>query len=197
MGSSGAERAPTRGRDSERSRCYAAEDAAFGGTTLTTDLDHRSVVALVASVTHQRWWRQLEVPDPVVTTARADARRSSADGTTIRIAPGGRQALTVVHELAHHLTIGLAHPDPGHGPWFRAAELELVGLVAGERSRGHLTDAFATHRLTVASWDRPPAPTTGRTDLLVHRGPDRIRGAVALPRATGEGRATTQRDRQD
>ena len=171
-------------RDHQRQRCYDAESSAFGGTTMAVDLDWESVVALVATVTHHPWWRGLGAPPPRLARARTDARRSVADGVTIRIARDGQQALTVVHELAHHLTTRLGRPDPGHGAWFRSTELELVRLVAGDLPHCQLAEAFAHHGLQVERWDRPPSTATHRCDALVHAGPGRLLGAVPLPAAT-------------
>ncbi len=118
--------------DDGRAATYAAEEAAFGGTDLDRPLPIAELAELVATITAGEWWTACGGPMVTVAAARADAGSSSAiatsaAGVAVRIACRQRTLATVVHELAHALA-GVPH---GHDPTFRAAELDVVALVAG------------------------------------------------------------------
>lgn len=153
--------------DGERTAVYAAELMAFDGTDLETLQSLDSIVDAVRSVSTGEWW-----PGPVVTcvAARRDARSSSArrcgadsDATVLRFAAAQLTVATAAHELAH----ALAGPEHGHDSVFRAALLDVVGVITNlatsdRRLALHteqLGDAFVAANLGVGrrQW---PAPST-------------------------------------
>jgi hypothetical protein len=138
--------------DRGRQCVYDAEGFALGGTMFDDPWPWDRLVTLCDAVVAHPWWIGLGVDQPVLRPARRDARRSSADGTTIRLAADGRTVLTLVHELSHHVVIGLGLTDQGHGGAFRAAELRLTELIAGSEARRFLHQAWSTARLDVALW---------------------------------------------
>lgn len=157
--------------DRHRQRVYDAEEAAVGGTLLTEPMDWDDLLVVANAVVHHPWWQALGVDPPTIRPARSDAARSSADGSTIRLAAGGRTALTVTHELAHHLVARLDPSDPGHGPTFRAASLRTVAVVGG---------AWARHALD-AEWRRWGIPAGPWPWADVPDGPGHlVPGAIAL-----------------
>jgi hypothetical protein len=128
--------------DCGRAAAYAAEDAAFGGTTLERDVDLDELRSIAATVTASEWWFRCGGPAVVVEPARGAAQSSSArragSGVLIRLAAGQRTAGTLTHELAHGLA-GIAH---GHDARFRAAHVDVVAMVAGAGAAGALVDAY-------------------------------------------------------
>lgn len=168
--------------DRHRQRCYDAEASAFGGTTLDRRIGWDDLVALFEAVTRHPWWLSLGAAPPALRPARRDAARSSADGATIRIASGDRTALTLGHELCHHLVCSLRIDDPGHGPAFRAAELRVIELLGGKGARQQLDEAWRRHGLDLRRWPGPE-PHDGGPGLatsLTAAAPGRLRGAVPL-----------------
>jgi len=156
--------------DHDRQRVYDAEEAAFGGTTLDEPLSWDDVEVLMSAVTSDRWWTELAVPAPRLVRARADARTSCADGEAIRICRDGQTALTLTHELAHHLTGHLPWPasdlrEPVHGPRFRATSLRVAMVVAGQVAVDQLEEAWRIHGLSVTTWAFPE-PTQRRPRAL-------------------------------
>lgn len=153
-------------RDAHRQRVYDAEEAAFGGTSLDELIEWDGVAAVVAAVVHHPWWRSLGASVPHLARARADAARSSSDGSTIRLCREGQTALTVAHELAHHLAIGDLH-----GEGFRAAELRTITVVGGSEARHRLAAEWARWAIPPGPWNLPEPP----------EGPGRaLRGVIAL-----------------
>lgn len=163
------------GRDTDRQRVYDAEEAAWGGTTMTDPLTWAEIEVLAAAVSADPWWVVLGVPAPVVERARADSTNSSADGRRIRLSTAGFDAATVSHELAHHLAAHLPwvvdDPETPHGPRFRAAALRTAMVVGGSLAVDQLATAWHQQRLTVAEW--PGAEPAGRNGRA-------LRGAIAL-----------------
>lgn len=144
--------------DRDRQRVYDAEVSALGGTVFDDPLHWDDVLALFHRTIAPRWWQELGVPTPVLRRARSDAQRSSSDGTSIRIARHGQNALTLAHELSHHVVQGLALVDPGHGPAFRACSLRIIELTAGTEARRFLSEAWHDAGLAVDPWPRPEPP---------------------------------------
>jgi hypothetical protein len=151
--------------DRHRQRCYDAEEAALGGTLLTEPQGFDVLVELVDAVGGHRWWAALGAPAPVVRRGRPGSRRSWSDGIGITIAPAGADALTVAHELAHHLTRRLDPADPGHGPTFRAAELRTVSVVGGTRAAELLAAELVRWGVAPGPWPGPE-PGGGAGGLL-------------------------------
>jgi hypothetical protein len=151
--------------DVDRSAVYAAEVAAFEGTDLDTVIGVSAVADLVGAVVGGDWWTG---PRVSVVPARRGALSSSArclhslDPVQIRIAHPQANRVTAAHELAH----ALAGIDAGHGPTFRRAYLDVIGVLTNldTTDRRHdvhvdqLTEAFAVARLAVGD-RRWPAPT--------------------------------------
>lgn len=158
---------------------YAAELAAFDGTDLEDLQSFDVVAAVIGDVVTGPWW-----PGPHVEVARTrrDAHTSStrcasevaADvcnpsaptaAIQIRLAPDQCTIATAAHELAH----ALAGVVAGHGPRFRRAYLDVVGVITNLSSldRRHdlhvrqLTRAFAVADLAIGErgWPEPPAGT--------------------------------------
>ena len=141
--------------DVDRSQVYAAEEAAFGGTTLDSVTRFEHLERLALQVMSLPWW-----PGPVVpvVTARVDARsscaRSTADGVEIRLAPPQQTPVTLTHELAHVLA-GLT---VGHGPTFRRAHIDIVTSVLGAEAGRWLLDAYRSCGLSIPPAERPTEP---------------------------------------
>lgn len=150
---------------------YAAEVAAFHGTSFDDRIPLDVAVALARRVIGSSWWPG---PHVVVSGARADAGssstrcRASLSPLEIRIARPQATPATIAHELAH----ALAGLDAEHGPSFRAAYLDTTAVVSnidttrrrGRVHRDQLQHAFDAAGLRVASrsWPAPPAPLDGR-----------------------------------
>lgn len=142
--------------DEGRAAVYAAEIAAFEGTSYESITAFESLEALAGTVTGAPWWPHGLVE---VRRARADASSSSARqrggaAPVIRLAAPQMTPATLVHELAH----ALAGVAAGHGPAFRRAHVDLVGYVFGDTEAGWLLDAYAQMGLAPGrrGWPAPP-----------------------------------------
>ena len=148
--------------DAGREAVYAAEIAAFEGTSYETITRLDELVALAADVTAGAWWPHGEI---AVVAARRDARSSSTrqrpgDRPVVRLAAPQMTPATVVHELAHVLA-GIA---AGHGPDFRRAHVDLAGVAFGDEPSGWLSEAYRSMQLPLGArrWPSPPvAPPAG------------------------------------
>ena len=143
--------------DVGREAVYAAEIAAFDGTSYESVTDFGELVALAESVTTAPWWPQGPVP---VVRARVDARSSSTRQRgdarpVIRLATAQMTPATVVHELAHVLA-GVA---AGHDGSFRRAHVDLAAIAFGESEATWLREAYEAVGLDPGSrtWPEPPA----------------------------------------
>lgn len=144
----------TRG-DLGREAVYAAEIAAFDGTSHETVTDFDALVAVGTAVTSASWWPHGPV---AVERARSDAasssaRRRTSGATVIRLAAPQMTVATVLHELAHVL----AGIDAGHGARFRRAHVDVVGYVLGDEAVGWLLDAYRAFGLEPGerAWPTP------------------------------------------
>ncbi len=146
--------------DVGREAVYAAEVAAFEGTSYEslTSLDH--LVDLAADITEGEWW---PLAPPTVVAARSDARSSTTrqradDRPVVRLAAPQLTEATLVHELAHVL----AGVDRGHSGAFRRAHVDLVSVAFGPEPAAWLADAYAAMGLDVGArhWPEPP-PAAG------------------------------------
>lgn len=145
--------------DTGRAAVYAAELAAFDGTSFEVIRPLSDLVELAAAVTSSAWWPH--GPTPVV-AARADAasssaRRRGAGPAVVRLAAGQMTSITLLHELAHVL----AGVEAGHGPRFRRAYLDVVAYALGPVPAGWLQEQFDLGRLAVAGRRGWPAPSGG------------------------------------
>ena len=147
--------------DRGRAALYAAELAAFDGTSFESVVPIGELQALARQVAAAPWWPHGDV---AVVAARSDAASSStrqrgAARPVIRLARPQMTPATLVHELAHVLA-GLTH---GHGPRFRRAYLDLAGFLWGEEPAGWLHDAYAAMDLDPGqrAWPPPPARRAG------------------------------------
>jgi putative metallohydrolase (TIGR04338 family) len=144
------------GADDGRAAVYAAEIAAFEGTSYESITEFATLEAIVADVLRSGWWPRGPVE---VRRARTDAGSSSArqrglDTPVIRLAAPQMTPATVVHELAHVL----AGVGAGHGAAFRRAHVDLVGHLFGDDEAGWLLDAYAAMGLEPGdrAWPQPP-----------------------------------------
>lgn len=142
--------------DRGRAAVYAAEIAAFEGTSYESRVAIDQLLALGRLVTAAVWWPHGEIE---IVPARSDAGSSSTRqrGTgrpVVRLAAPQMTPATVIHELAHVLA-GL--PE-GHGPGFRRAHIDLVGYAFGEDPATWLVDAYRGMGLDpgVRCWPAPP-----------------------------------------
>jgi putative metallohydrolase (TIGR04338 family) len=100
------------------------------------------------------------LPESVNVEPRSRTARSSVAVPltgTIFVHDKSRNALTVLHELAHLLTPS----DSEHGPLFVDVEIELVRLACGVMASAELALAFARHGVVV---DRARWRLGSRTD---------------------------------
>ena len=144
------------GADTGREAVYAAEIAAFEGTSYESVVEFDELVTLARTVTDAAWW---PCGDTAIVRARSDASSSStrqrgSDQPVVRLAAPQMTAATVLHELAHVL----AGVGAGHGPTFRRAHVDLVGYVLGDTEAEWLLDAYAAVGLEpgARSWPTPP-----------------------------------------
>jgi len=142
--------------DDGRAAVYAAEIAAFEGTSYETLVAFDELVGLAQRITSAAWWTRGNVP---VARARRDSGTSSAsqrggDRPTVRLAAPQMTPATLVHELAHVL----AGVGSGHGPVFRRAHVDLVGYAFGDAEAVWLLDAYAAMQLAPGhrAWAQPP-----------------------------------------
>jgi hypothetical protein len=154
--------------DRGREAAYAAEEAAFGGTTLEESRPLAEIRERAASITGGDWWRRTGAPAVDVVAARSSARSSSARApgrrAVVRIAAGQLDEATVSHELAHVLA-GVEH---GHDERFRTAHVDVVAMLAGSRSADRLTAAYRAFGLVIGprAWP-PPVRVEGDSFVIV------------------------------
>lgn len=142
--------------DTGRAAVYAAEIAAFEGTSYETVTPFHELLDLARVVVEATWWPRGEIE---VVPARADAGSSStrqrAGGPpVIRLAAPQLTPATLVHEFAHVL----AGVGTGHGGGFRRAHVDLVGYVFGDEEANWLLDAYRAIGLEPGerAWPTPP-----------------------------------------
>lgn len=142
--------------DVGRVSLYAAEIAAFEGTSYETVVDFAELLALADLVTSAQWWPHGPVE---VRLARSDAQSSSTSRRpgsplVVRLAAPQMTPATLVHELAHVLA-GLS---AGHDARFRRAYVDLVGYTFGDEPATWLLDAYVDMGLAPGerAWPVPP-----------------------------------------
>jgi hypothetical protein len=143
--------------DRGREAVYAAEVAAFDGTSYERCTDLEGLQALARQITSAAWWPCGAI---AVIAARRDASSSATywqDGSSpvVRLAAPQMTPATLTHEMAHALA-GVAN---GHGPAFRRAHTDLVHFVFGAEPAGWLVDAYQTMGLSLGDrqWQPPSA----------------------------------------
>ena len=141
--------------DIGREAVYAAEIAAFEGTSFETVTPFIELLDLAAVITTASWWPHGPIE---VVVARADAgssstRQRSGNAPVVRLAAPQMTPATVVHEFAHVLA-GVVH---GHDDIFRRAHVDLVGYTLGEEPADWLLDGYAAMALEpgVRAWSAP------------------------------------------
>lgn len=145
-------------RDVQKSRLYAAEDAALNGHPPSPT----SRRYLILDTLHPDGYRYASIAS---TQAYVDAVRTSAPfqrrwgHRSLKVYPnagssrggGGllhmsadhrRNEYVVLHEMAHNLS-----PRSGHGPEFAAVYLELVKVVMGAEAAAVLRSSYADRRV--------------------------------------------------
>jgi len=158
--------------DGGRTAVGAAELASFGGTDLDDQRSIEEVARRAADVVGGLWWRSAGGPPVIVVAARAHGRSStarwssrptSASCVEIRLARGQRDIATLAHELAH----GLAGIEHGHDGRFRAAEIDVLTVLAGEAQGQSLAACFDSFALAIGprTWPAPGA-VVGDTFVL-------------------------------
>jgi hypothetical protein len=152
--------------DRGRSSVYAAEIAAFEGTSYEVTIPFDELLVLGRSITDATWWTggETEIVPARVDASSSSTRQCVGGAPVIRLAAPQMTPATVLHELAHVLA-GLA---AGHGPAFRRAHLDLVGFAFGAEPADWLAESYDAMGLALGerSWPTPPIPPVGRAIAL-------------------------------
>ncbi len=142
--------------DRGRTAVYAAEIAAFEGTSYEAIAPFDELHTLASSIASTAWWTAGSIE---LRPARRDAgssttRQWGSSRPVIRLAAPQQTQATLIHELAHVLA-GVAE---GHGPMFRRAHVDLVGFAFGSDEATWLLDAYFAMELRPGSrtWPAPP-----------------------------------------
>lgn len=142
--------------DRGRENVYAAEIAAFEGTSFEIVVAFDELLGLAERITSASWWPHGAID---VVPARRDARSSATrqladDRPVVRLAAPQLTPATLVHELAHVL----AGVGEGHGATFRRAHVDLAGHAFGAEPAEWLVTAYADVGLPLGDRRRWPAP---------------------------------------
>ncbi len=147
--------------DIGREAVYAAEIAAFEGTSFEALTPFHDLLDVAALVTAAEWWPHGPIE---MVPARSDAgssstRQRSGTAPVVRLAAPQMTPATVVHEFAHVLA-GVPH---GHDGVFRRAHVDLIGYAFGDEPAGWLLDAYAAMDLEPGrrAWEAPPVRRAG------------------------------------
>lgn len=142
--------------DQGRAAVYAAEIAAFEGTSYESIKPFDELLDLGTLITAAPWWPHGPIE---IVPARSDAGSSSArqrgsGPPVVRLAAPQMTEATVVHEFAHVLA-GLSD---GHGTVFRRAHVDLIGFAFGDEPATWLVDAYRSMGLAPGDrrWSPPP-----------------------------------------
>jgi hypothetical protein len=151
--------------DLGREAVYAAEIAAFEGTSYESIVPFGELVVLGATVMSGSWWPRGEI---TVVPARSDAGSSStrqrgSGAPVVRLAAPQMTPATLLHELAHVL----AGVPAGHGELFRRAHIDLARAAFGADEAEWLADAYDTFGLRPGprEWPAPPLRRGGSIAL--------------------------------
>lgn len=142
--------------DIGREAVYAAEIAAFEGTSYEAIRSFDELIELSLDILDASWW----APGPIdVVPARSDAgssstRQRAGNAPVVRLAAPQMTPATLVHEFAHVLA-GVGH---GHDAVFRRAHVDLAGFAFGEGPATWLLEGYAEMGLApgTRSWPAPP-----------------------------------------
>ena len=142
--------------DTGRTAVYAAEIAAFEGTSYESITPFAQLVGLGRLVSSAAWWPHGEID---VVRARSNAGSSStrqrgSGAPVVRLAAPQMTPATVIHEFAHVL----AGVTSGHGELFRRAHIDLVGYAFGVTPAKWLLGAYAAVGLDPGRRNWPPPP---------------------------------------
>lgn len=142
--------------DIGREAVYAAEIAAFEGTSFESVTQFTDVLAIASLITAAPWWPHGPIE---VVPARADAESSSTRQRVgglpvVRLAAPQMTPATVIHEMAHVLA-GVGH---GHDAVFRRAHVDLTGYCLGDEPASWLLQGYAAMGLEpgTRTWSAPP-----------------------------------------
>lgn len=142
--------------DVGREAMYAAEIAAFEGTSYEVVTPLERLITLASVICDAEWWPHDQIR---VGPARSDASSSSTRQRggrrpVVRLAAPQMTPATLVHEFAHVL----AGVGNGHRGGFRRAHVDLVGFVFGDAEASWLLDAYAAMNLVPGerTWPVPP-----------------------------------------
>ena len=105
--------------DEGRAAVYAAELAAFEGTSYESLTPFDELTATARVITEASWWPHgaIDVVRARVDAGSSSARQRGSGRPVVRLASPQMTPATLVHEFAHVLA-GVRH---GHGPTFRRA----------------------------------------------------------------------------
>ena len=153
--------------DLGREAVYAAEIAAFEGTSYETLTRFDELVPLADRIVATSWWPHGPIR---VVPARSDAGSSSTrhqrgSAPVIRLASPQMTPATLVHEFAHVLA-GVVH---GHDAVFRRAHVDLAGAALGDEPATWLLDGYAQMDLDLATraWPAPTVSSAGRRPVAL------------------------------
>lgn len=142
--------------DLGRAAVYAAEIAAFEGTSYESITPFHELLGLGRLITAAPWWPHGEIE---IVPARSDAssswtRQRAGGPPVVRLAAPQMTPATLVHELAHVL----AGVGSGHGELFRRAHVDLAGYAFGDQPATWLVDAYRAMELDRGerTWSPPP-----------------------------------------
>lgn len=142
--------------DLGREAVYAAEIAAFEGTSYEVVIPLEQLIELAALIITADWWPRGPIR---VVAARTDAASSSTrqrgnGKPVVRLAAAQMTPATLVHEFAHVL----AGVGNGHRSIFRHAHVDLVGYTFGVSEANWLLDAYRSMELSLGerAWPAPP-----------------------------------------
>ncbi len=142
--------------DLGREAVYAAEIAAFEGTSYEVVTALEQLIELAALIINADWWPRGPIR---VVAARTDAASSSTRQRgirkpVVRLAAPQMTSATLVHEFAHVL----AGVGNGHRSVFRCAHVDLAGYTFGATEASWLLDAYRSMDLALGerAWSAPP-----------------------------------------
>lgn len=161
----------SRPRDSQRSRVYAAERAAFGGGSLDAGAPDtlEATQARAEGILRSTWVREQYPRAPrSVSVEDTRARCATAYATRVEMPKWSRAPenwWVLFHELAHTILnwVPGRHDRAGHGWEFCATYVALVRELRGEADADRLVAAFKAGRVR---YRRPPQISPERRAAL-------------------------------